>query len=140
MADIEQIKQLKARYFRLMDTKMWDEWRDVFTEDVTVWVADVPDVTFAGRDNFVGTMSRQLDKCISAHHGHMPEIAVTGPETATGIWAMEDYVQMFTDASRTDLKATLRGYGHYHEKYRRGSDGRWRIQEVRLHRLHVDLS
>ena len=25
LLDIEQIKQLKARYFRLMDTKQWDE-------------------------------------------------------------------------------------------------------------------
>jgi len=25
----------KARYFRLMDQKRWDEWREVFTEDVT---------------------------------------------------------------------------------------------------------
>lgn len=26
-ADIDAIKQLNARYFRLMDTKQWDEWR-----------------------------------------------------------------------------------------------------------------
>lgn len=32
---VEQISQLKARYFRLMDQKQWEEWRDVFTEDVT---------------------------------------------------------------------------------------------------------
>ncbi len=31
--DIEQIKQLKARYFRLMDTKDWVGWRDLFTDD-----------------------------------------------------------------------------------------------------------
>lgn len=31
MADIEAIRQLKARYFRLMDQKRWDELRDVFT-------------------------------------------------------------------------------------------------------------
>ena len=32
---IEQIKHLKARYFRLMDQKRWDEWRELSTEDVT---------------------------------------------------------------------------------------------------------
>ncbi|MBI0293347.1 nuclear transport factor 2 family protein [Streptomyces sp. PRKS01-29] len=26
----------------------------------------------------------------SVHHGHMPEIEITGPDTASGIWAMED--------------------------------------------------
>ncbi len=30
LVDIEAIKQLKARYFRLLDTKRWDEWGQVF--------------------------------------------------------------------------------------------------------------
>ena len=33
LADIEEIKKLKARYFRLMDTKRWKEWANVFTDD-----------------------------------------------------------------------------------------------------------
>ena len=33
-ADIEAIRQLKARYFRLMDQKRWEELLDVFTADV----------------------------------------------------------------------------------------------------------
>ena len=28
--DIEEIKQLKARYCRLLDTKDWASWRSVF--------------------------------------------------------------------------------------------------------------
>jgi len=39
---IEQLKQLKARYFRLMDQKRWDEWQEVFTEDVTAVYHGVP--------------------------------------------------------------------------------------------------
>ena len=31
--DIEQIKQLKARYFRLLDTKDWDAFAELFTDD-----------------------------------------------------------------------------------------------------------
>jgi len=31
--DVEQIKQLKARYFRLLDTKDWDGFADLFTDD-----------------------------------------------------------------------------------------------------------
>jgi 3-phenylpropionate/cinnamic acid dioxygenase small subunit len=31
--EIESIKQLKARYYRYLDTKDWDRWRDVFTDD-----------------------------------------------------------------------------------------------------------
>src|SRR5262245_37696101 len=33
LVEIEEIKQLKARYFRLMDEKRWDEWAEVFAED-----------------------------------------------------------------------------------------------------------
>ena len=33
LLEIEQIKQLKARYFRLMDQKRWDEFAQLFTED-----------------------------------------------------------------------------------------------------------
>ena len=36
LVEIERIKQLKARYFQLMDQKRWDEWADVFTEDVVI--------------------------------------------------------------------------------------------------------
>lgn len=33
LLDIEEIKQLKARYFRLLDTRRWDEWAQLFTVD-----------------------------------------------------------------------------------------------------------
>ena len=33
---IEQIKKLKARYFRCMDTKDWDGFQNVFTADATM--------------------------------------------------------------------------------------------------------
>ena len=33
LVEIEAIRQLKARYFRLLDTKQWDAWLEVFTED-----------------------------------------------------------------------------------------------------------
>jgi hypothetical protein len=134
LAAIEEIKQLKARYFRLMDTKRWDEWADVFTADLNAWVEDVPDVTHTSRDEFVSGVSSILADAVTTHHGHMPEIDITGPDTARGVWAMFDYVK-FTDPDRT---LELKGYGHYHEEYRKEPDGRWRICSMRLHRLRVD--
>jgi hypothetical protein len=131
---IEEIKQLKARYFRLMDTKQWDDWADVFTEDLRAWVEDVPDVTRTSRDEWVASVSRVLTDAVTSHHGHMPEIEVTGPGTANGIWAMFDYVKMIGPKRTVEFK----GYGHYHEEYRREPDGRWRISSLRLHRLRID--
>lgn len=33
LLEIEAIKQLKARYCRFLDTKQWDDWRALFTDD-----------------------------------------------------------------------------------------------------------
>ena len=37
LVEIEQIRQLKARYFHLMDQKRWDEWEQVFCEDARIF-------------------------------------------------------------------------------------------------------
>jgi hypothetical protein len=136
---IEEIKALKARYFRCMDGKDWTGLRAVFASDL---VADFRDSTsprnedllFHGADVYVAAMSPVLTPLLTVHHGHMPEIAVTSPTTATGVWAMEDKIW----APPGSMPWTrLHGYGHYHEAYRREGDG-WRICEIRLSRLHVE--
>ena len=33
LEDIEEVKQLKARYFRCVDLKRWPEFREVFSDD-----------------------------------------------------------------------------------------------------------
>lgn len=138
--EVEQIQQLKARYFRLMDQKRWDEWRDVFTDDVTAVYHGVPgshrsdgltQLTCNGRADLVGTVSGFLSKGISVHHGHMPEIEVTSPTTARGIWAMVDYLRM--------PQFILKGYGHYEEDYVK-ENGKWKIKTILLTRLHCDLT
>jgi len=132
LIDIEQIKQLKARYFRFMDAKRWDAWADVFTEDCHLQVENgpgVPQTDVAGRDAIVAYVSHVLEGVITTHHGHMPEIEITGPDSARGIWAMYDYLTG---------PVSLKGYGHYHETYRRDADGRWRIASLDLRRIRVD--
>ena len=130
LAEIEAIQQLKARYFRLLDTKQWEAWREVFSDDFT---ADVesggvhPTLHFASADELVASNRKILASAVTVHHGHMPEITLTGPDTATGVWAMMDIVK---------LGAGFRGYGHYHEEYVKQA-GRWRIRRMRLTRLEV---
>jgi hypothetical protein len=137
---IEQIKQLKARYFRLMDQKRWEEWRELFTADVTAVYHGAPrrgadtqttELRCTGRAELVATVSRLLSPGISIHHGHMPEITLSSPTTATGIWAMVDYLRL------PDL--TMKGYGHYEETYVKEADG-WKIKTILLTRLHCDVT
>ena len=133
MDDLEAIKQLKARYFRLMDTKDWDGFRELFTSDVLVDVSSDGAGTFDGLDQFLAMLVPTLQDVVTVHHGHTPEIEVTSPTTATGIWAMEDHLQFPSDGPE------LHGYGHYHETYVK-VDGAWRIATTRLERLRLDVS
>lgn len=134
LLDIEAIKRLKARYFRTMDQKRWDELATCFTDSC---VMDVPEagVLVTGSAEIARALSGILDGVQTCHHGHMPEIDVTGADTATGIWAMFDYVEFAPrrDGSRNGLQ----GYGHYEETYRR-IDGAWRIDSLKLTRLRID--
>ena len=69
----EAIKQLKARYFRLMDQKKWDEWAMVFAEDAHLVVPE-GGVDERGRAAVVASVSGVWEGVRTAHHGHMPEI------------------------------------------------------------------
>jgi hypothetical protein len=132
LRDLEAIKQLKAAYFQLVDTQEWERWgRDVLAQDV---LFDLGTVVEQGRDAVVALVARTMAGATSVHHGHTPVITLTGPDTATGVWAMQDYVSMF---DRNGAPVTFRGYGHYFEEYVRTPDG-WRISVSRLRRLRVD--
>jgi hypothetical protein len=134
LVEIERIKQLKARYFRLLDTKQWDEWADVFSEDCQVRYGEADDDQWiVGRDRIVKVLKRTIGDGLTVHHGHMPEIELASPTTATGIWAMVDYVE-----TQGERPIRLKGYGHYHESYVKDADGHWRIARLQLTRLRVD--
>jgi hypothetical protein len=134
--EIEQIKQLKARYLRLLDTKAWDEWRELFTDDMRFWNDNLPDpesrapISSSG-DAFVGMISGMMARAVTVHQGYMPEIELTGERTARGIWAMYDWVD------NKEMNLDFQGYGHYHETYEKGDDGRWRIKSIHLTRVRA---
>jgi hypothetical protein len=140
LQNIEEIKQLKARYFRFLDTKDWQALRTVFTDDAQFDVAVAgtmhsaePSRYFDNADEFVTELSKFLQPAVTVHQGHMPEIVITGEGTARGIWAMFDHVGF---PERPDRKRTV-GYGHYEESYRQ-EGAEWKISFLRLTRLHVE--
>jgi uncharacterized protein (TIGR02246 family) len=135
MDDIEAIKQLKARYFRTMDTKDWSAMREVFTPDVHVDVSGEGAGVYDGVEPFMAMLEPTLREVVTVHHGHMPEIALTSDTTATGIWAMEDKLRWQTGGAVREMH----GYGHYHETYEK-RDGQWRIRSLKLVRLRVDVT
>lgn len=138
LTDRTSLQELKASYFRYLDTKQWASWRELFTDDM-VFYADqepIPTTTEAmtsSGDEFVEMVSTVLADSVTVHQGHMPEIRITDERNAHGIWAMFDWV----DSSGSG-GTTMQGFGHYHEHYVKGDDGKWRIRELRLTRLRTD--
>ncbi len=130
--EVEAIKRLKGRYFRTMDTKDWAGMRDVFADDVVMDTTEAGGELVTGADEFLAYLEHALAGATTVHHGHMPEIELTSPTTATGVWALQDLV-LWPGGGR------LEGYGHYHETYER-VDGAWKITTSKLTRLHTDLS
>ena len=129
-ADWLAITQVKAAYCRLLDTKDWHGWGQLFTDDVVVDVTDSGGSVMTGRDALVASVSGSLAGTKTAHQVHFPEIRIEG-DRAEAIWPMQDRVEW------GDGKG-LTGYGHYHEEYRREA-GTWRIAHQRLTRLAMDF-
>ena len=131
MDDVEEIKKLKARYFRGLDTKDWDLYSSVFAEDVVVDLRRAGGELFEGREAFMA-YARGMTIVQSVHQGHMPEIDLTSATTATGVWALEDY-NIWEDGTQNH------GWGHYLETYEKQGD-RWSIKTMRLSYLRVERS
>jgi 3-phenylpropionate/cinnamic acid dioxygenase small subunit len=130
-ADIEGIRRLKARYFRLMDTKQWDEWAELFVDEARLRYGPDADEVLNGRSAIVGGVSQALADAVTVHHGHQSEIEIVSTDEATAVWAMAD------DVALPGLR--LRGAGHYHDVYRKEPDGSWRIVSSELVRLRRDV-
>src|SRR3954470_3801787 len=68
MDDVEAIRQLKARYFRLMDTKDWAGMREVFTDDVVMDMTGAGGRLITGGDEFMSGLQEILAGATSVHH------------------------------------------------------------------------
>jgi SnoaL-like domain len=132
----EGIRQLKARYTYLLDTKQWSEWRDLFTDDFHWETTSVEgDLVVDGADTFVEMVSSSLGQGPTVHQVHNPVLELTSPTTATGIWPMFDYVKL---PEAFGQPGPVLGYGHYHETYRWSEAAGWQISTMVLSRLRVD--
>jgi hypothetical protein len=139
---IEEIRQLKARYFRFMDTRDFDSMAQVFCTDAVfdcsegmrvlpvggAWIGPIGPVV-RGRDAIMAWISEAFRERTSVHHGHCHEVTIVSETQAHGIVAMEDHIRSLDRQTKL-----IHAAGHYHERYR-VEDNSWRIAETRLTRL-----
>lgn len=139
---IEAIKALKADYFWALDRKDWEAFAEVFTADAVMDLreergshvgapteASESDAVYVGREAILRRVRSAIGSARTVHQGHMPHIEITGRSSATGRWALYDWLD-FGDRS-------FHGFGHYHEEYR-CVGGRWHIARLELSRLRGD--
>jgi hypothetical protein len=127
--DLDAIAQLKARYFRTMDSRQFAEFAEVFSPDADFDIRG-EHLTTAG---WCGMVQSFLAGGLSLHHGHTPEIRMMSSHRARGIWTLTDYLEWPQETGRR----AVRGYGHYEEEYRRDGPG-WKIAYLRLSYLRFD--
>ena len=137
LLDLEEIKILKSRYCRYIDTKRWGALQNIFTADVRFdGFASAP----TGSDGaaFVKGVSARLADAFTKHHCHTPEITFTSRDSARGVWIMSDYME-WPEAIGMQAAPNSRGmlgFGYYEEDYRREADG-WRMAFLRLVRTRL---
>jgi hypothetical protein len=133
---IEEIRNLKARYFRCMDLKLWDELPSVFTSDMQV-VTPAGEIYSNSGELYAAGLKHSLQDAVSCHQGLTGEIEIIDESHARAIWAMQDVIEWPDRHPRQGWKSIL-GRGHYHETYRI-EDGAWRIATLMLTRLRLDI-
>ena len=109
LSAIEDIKALFAKRIRTMDTKDWAQYDTCHAADATVdSFGTLPEehkpagAVARGKDKILDMIRKVVDgtvKLTTVHHAHTPEIELTSPTTARGIWAMEDLLWWRNDTS-----------------------------------------
>ncbi len=138
-ADWVAIVETKARYCRCLDTKDWAGYADCFTEDLVLETPPAGNITH-GRDVAVKKIRSLVETSKTTHHLHNPEISFDADgQGANVVWAMQDR-NTWDEARRAQTgHAGHTGYGHYHERYVKCPDGRWRIKSQKLSYLQMDF-
>ena len=142
---IEAIRQVKARYFRGVDTGDAELVRGILAEDCELDYRGCCTDPASGRDflpamNIVMRGSRSWSSAglsaagiVSVHHGHNGEITLSSDTTASAIWPMTDRLYMPSGAPFS----LVTGYGYYHETYEKVG-GAWKIKTLRIERTRVE--
>jgi hypothetical protein len=133
LVEIEHIRQLKYRYVRFVDTKRWDDLAELFTVDATASYGGGA-TERSGRDAIMGFLvgAMEDETILTSHKVHQPEIALTGPDRATGVWALDDVVILGR------LGMTVRGASFYDDRYAK-VEGEWRIAHTGYRRVFEEI-
>jgi hypothetical protein len=132
--EFEQIRQLKYRYFRAIDTHDWTLLEQCLTEDCEARLYGGR-YAYDGRDAFVSSLRELIGKptFLTMHHGHHPELTLVSADHACGVWFLQDH------AINLEEDYLLHGTAFYDDQYVK-QDGVWRIHATRHERLFESVT
>ena len=130
LSDFEDIRTLKHRYFRAIDTADLDLLASVLSADVDIdYRGGGYRVKLKGRENLIDFIANAFSEgLVAMHQGHNPEITLTGEDSAEGIWYLEDVVLKLPE------NRYVAGSALYRDVYRR-EDGQWKIARSEYDRV-----
>jgi hypothetical protein len=131
---IEDIKTLRAKYCRSIDSHAFDRLHDVLTEDFLLDMSPTGKVLgsevspISGRDTVIGMMHQAFAPLeMLLHIVTIPEIEFQDDARATGVWRQETFIK----ENRPDLPGLGLAYATVFDTYRKEMEG-WRIASVRV--------
>lgn len=147
LAAIEEIRQLKARYWRGVDDGDGELVRSILAEDCVLdylgcctdpvtGIDHMPamNMVLKGRDSWpVGAPVGP--RIVTVHQGNDPDITVEDESSAHGIWSFTD--RFFFPPGGPFERLT--GWGRYHDTYENRGDG-WKLRTTRIERLRVEVA
>ncbi|MFC1944006.1 nuclear transport factor 2 family protein [Chloroflexota bacterium] len=128
LRDIEEIRQLKYRYWRSVHEGRWGDVGDCFAEDGIFDFGYSSEVR--GRQAITDFFGKVMSKITSMAvlHGHNPEIDITSETTASGKWQLDN---IRIEASSNE--ASRQGNA-YNEEYIK-EEGNWKISLSKVNYL-----
>src|SRR5210317_1438572 len=135
LLDIEEIKNLKHRYFRAIDMADFDLLDNIFSQDITI---DYRGGTYRWESEGKETIKESLrhafhNQTAAMHTAHHPEIEVRSESEAVGKWYLQDIFYNF------DLGSVTQGTALYEDKYTK-IDNQWLIQHSEYDRIWEHVS
>lgn len=148
LADIEAIRQAKARYVRGIDAgdaalvrsvlhpECRLDYRGCFVDPASgTDFFPAMGIVLEGRDSF-GSALVHLG-IISVHQVYNPEVVLVGATTASAIFPMTD--RLWFPGGGQWPYPRLTGFGHYRETYEKLGD-EWLLKTTRVTRLRVEAN
>ena len=136
LKDIEELKELKGKYFRCLDSKLWAELETTLSPNIVTSYSDGK-LVFHGPKEVAGYFAQSMpDTEVTLHQGHTPEFEFESDTVAYGHWYLQDNLIFGPENQYSGTQ--IQGSAFYTDKYEK-VDGKWYILETGYVRVYEEM-